>query len=45
MNGWYWQATEHTGVYRALQRVELERSLTQAGLVDTRWHAPEETGF
>lgn len=40
-----WQATEHKGVYRALQRVELERSLTRAGLMDTRWHAPEETGF
>ncbi|MFP2931073.1 hypothetical protein ACLESO_38950, partial [Pyxidicoccus sp. 3LG] len=23
----------------------MERSLTQAGLVDTRWHAPAETGF
>ncbi|AGC48937.1 hypothetical protein MYSTI_07665 [Myxococcus stipitatus DSM 14675] len=40
-----WQATEHTGVYRALQRVEVERALTRAGLVDTRWYAPEETGF
>ncbi|WP_338873419.1 class I SAM-dependent methyltransferase [Myxococcus stipitatus] len=40
-----WQATEHTGVYRALQRVEVERALTGAGLVDTRWYAPEETGF
>jgi 2-polyprenyl-3-methyl-5-hydroxy-6-metoxy-1,4-benzoquinol methylase len=40
-----WQATEHKGVYRALQRVELERSLTRAGLMDTRWYAPEETGF
>ena len=40
-----WQATEHTGVYRALQRVDLERALTQAGLMDTRWNAPEETGF
>ncbi|AKQ70553.1 Glycine N-methyltransferase [Myxococcus hansupus] len=40
-----WQATEHTGVYRALQRVELEQALTRAGLVDTRWYSPEETGF
>jgi 2-polyprenyl-3-methyl-5-hydroxy-6-metoxy-1,4-benzoquinol methylase len=40
-----WQATEHTGVYRALQRVELERALTRAGLMDTRWYSPEETGF
>ncbi|WP_342377136.1 methyltransferase domain-containing protein [Myxococcus stipitatus] len=40
-----WQATEHTGVYRALQRVEVERALTRAGLVDTRWYGPEETGF
>ncbi|MFY1826205.1 class I SAM-dependent methyltransferase [Myxococcus fulvus] len=40
-----WQATEHTGVYRALQRVEVERALTRAGLVDTRWYSPEETGF
>jgi 2-polyprenyl-3-methyl-5-hydroxy-6-metoxy-1,4-benzoquinol methylase len=40
-----WHTTEHTGVYRALQRVELERALTQAGLVDPRWYTPEETGF
>ncbi|WP_426744354.1 class I SAM-dependent methyltransferase [Myxococcus faecalis] len=40
-----WQATEHTGVYRALQRVEVERALTRVGLVDTRWYSPEETGF
>ncbi|MCP3062912.1 class I SAM-dependent methyltransferase [Myxococcus sp. K38C18041901] len=40
-----WQATEHTGVYRALQRVEVEGAMTRAGLVDTRWYSPEETGF
>jgi hypothetical protein len=40
-----WQTTEHTGVYRALHRVELERALTRAGLMDTRWYSPEETGF
>ncbi|MCP3102771.1 class I SAM-dependent methyltransferase [Myxococcus sp. K15C18031901] len=40
-----WKTTEHTGVYRALQRVEVERALTRAGLVDTRWYSPEETGF
>ncbi|ABF90674.1 conserved hypothetical protein [Myxococcus xanthus DK 1622] len=40
-----WHTTEHTGVYRALQRVDLERALTRAGLMDTRWHTPEETGF
>ncbi|MCP3169054.1 class I SAM-dependent methyltransferase [Myxococcus qinghaiensis] len=40
-----WQATEHTAVYRALQRVEVERALTRAGLMDTRWYSPDETGF
>jgi len=40
-----WRTSEHTGVYRALQRVEVERALARAGLVDTRWHSPEETGF
>ncbi|MBU8899816.1 SAM-dependent methyltransferase [Corallococcus sp. H22C18031201] len=44
-DGGTWQTTEHTGVYRALQRVDLERALTRAGLVDPRWYTPEETGF
>lgn len=40
-----WHTTEHTGIYRLLQRVELEQALTKAGLVDPRWYTPEETGF
>ncbi|RKH18577.1 class I SAM-dependent methyltransferase [Corallococcus praedator] len=40
-----WHTTEHTGIYRLLERLELERALTQAGLVDPRWYSPEESGF
>jgi SAM-dependent methyltransferase len=40
-----WQMSHHAGEYRALLKDELTRALRQAGLVDGRWHTPEESGY
>jgi 2-polyprenyl-3-methyl-5-hydroxy-6-metoxy-1,4-benzoquinol methylase len=40
-----WRTTHHTTYYRALLREELGAALQRAGLIDVRWHMPEESGY
>jgi 2-polyprenyl-3-methyl-5-hydroxy-6-metoxy-1,4-benzoquinol methylase len=39
-----WHTTHNATTYRALQRAELDAALSQAGLINIRWHMPEESG-
>jgi glycine/sarcosine N-methyltransferase len=40
-----WTTRQFVTIYRALRRTELAGALGASGLVDLRWHEPEETGF
>lgn len=40
-----WKVTHGVTLLRALQRAEVSAALEAAGLVDARWHMPEESGF
>ncbi len=40
-----WRTEHFTTEYRALLRADLDAALAWAGLVDIRWHEPEESGF
>lgn len=40
-----WQLQHYTTTYRALLRADLNAALDAAGLVDLRWHMPQDTGY
>jgi SAM-dependent methyltransferase len=40
-----WQTVHHATEYRALLRGELDAALLGAGLRESRWHFPEESGY
>lgn len=40
-----WQLQHYTTPYRALLRADLNAALDAAGLVDLRWHMPQDTGY
>jgi glycine/sarcosine N-methyltransferase len=40
-----WQTSEYISRYRALKRRELTQILAEAGFLDIRWLAPQQTGF
>jgi SAM-dependent methyltransferase len=40
-----WRTTHYTTQYRALLRQDLTAALQRAGLIDVRWHMPEESGY
>lgn len=40
-----WVTLCYTTTYRVLLRAELSTILEQAGLVDIRWHMPQDTGY
>jgi SAM-dependent methyltransferase len=40
-----WIAAHYATSYRALLRAELSAALGEAGLVDLRWHMPQDSGY
>ena len=44
-DGGAWRTDHFEAEYRALGRDELEAALRSAGLVEVRWHQPEDAGF
>ncbi len=40
-----WRVSHHITRFKAVLRAEIDRALEQAGLVEVRWHMPEESGY